>query len=371
MTVRKIIKRLHLYIALALCLPLVLQGLSGSILVVERKLSEPQLLSDYSSVRPISAIISAAKKEVPEGFEPGIIRFAEVSEIRFSKKTEQKNETLAVKINPTSLEIISVKNPQTGLLYQIQKFHTNLLIQGPQGTNIGRKIIGYYGLVMLFMIISGIIIWWPKKGNLQRAVTFKFSSSGKKFHRDLHGAIGFWMALLMLASIFAGVYLAFPKQTRGFISAFFATENFTPANEIKVEPTHGEAMPLAAVIDLAKAAVAPEEKFISIFIPNKSDQPYRLNFAPKNYQNGAPTITIFVDQYQQKIIEKRDPKTFKLGEKIISWQHAIHVGEGFTTIYTFIIFIVGFLPLLFSITGIALWLIKKSNKAKRYANPTG
>ena len=32
---------------------------------------------------------------------------------------------------------------------------------------------------------------------------------------------------------------------------------------------------------------------------------------------------------KKEIIEKRDPKTFSIGEKIIVWQHAFHAGEGF------------------------------------------
>ena len=92
------------------------------------------------------------------------------------------------------------------------------------------------------MAISGLILWWPKKGNLRRAITFKFSSAGKKFHRDLHSSIGFWTAILLLITSFSGIYLAFPQGTGNFITAIFSGQNFVAANKIKVSATKTQSL---------------------------------------------------------------------------------------------------------------------------------
>jgi uncharacterized iron-regulated membrane protein len=55
---------------------------------------------------------------------------------------------------------------------------------------------------MLFMALSGLFLWWPKKAFLKCALTFKFADKGKKFHRDLQGAAGFWL----MAAVACGKY---------------------------------------------------------------------------------------------------------------------------------------------------------------------
>lgn len=357
MTTKKFIKKLHLYLALVLCLPLVLQGLSGSILVIDEFFSHSAKISPISKNYNIETIINVAQKQVPEGFIANVIKFDEVFTIRFSKKIAEKNSILEVKIDPNTLEVLQIEDLQKTPLNFIKKFHTNLLIQG----DIGRNIIGVYGLVMLFMAISGLILWWPKKGNLKRAITFKFESSGKKFHRDLHGAVGFWASIFILISSFAGVYLAFPQGTGKFITTFFAAENLIPANKVTVDSVKGRYLTIDEAFKLAREEF-PDNRVISLVIPNKAIQPYRINFAPNDYEYGQPAIMVFIDPWKGKIIEKRDPTISLAGDKIMAWQHALHTGTGLGLTWQIIIFFLGFLPLLFSVTGIWLWLIKRQSK---------
>ncbi len=367
---RKILKKIHLYLALILCFPLVLQGLIGATLVFQKEISEILLRQNHlfaeGEIQSPSRLIELAQKEIPEGFAATLVKIPTEKKspavIRFTKNGEKKSMLEAL-IDPVSGELLRIKNSETDFFRLIKKFHTSLFISG----EIGKTIVGNFGLVILFMCLSGVVLWWPRKGNLKRAVTFKFSSKGIKFYRELHGAFGFWfLPPLMLAS-FAGVYLTFTPATSAVILSIFSGRDLrATAAEFKVEPQKN-ALTLDSVVSLASSAVEPEEKLLLINIPAKPSQPYRVNFAPKNYQEGEPSIAVFVDQFQQKIIEKRDPNFYLVGEKIIAWQHALHAGEGFGIVWKITVFLVGFLPLFFSITGIAFWLKKKKEKAARLA----
>ena len=368
---RKILKKIHLYLALVLCFPLILQGLSGAILVFDHEISRRFSFSDHEfssqNIRPIDEIISAAKDKTPEGFKANFIKIDDAATVRFSKKVDEKNVNLEVALDPASLEILLVRNPQDNPLNTIKRFHTNLLIQGP----LGRNFIGYYGFTMLFMAISGLVIWFPKKGMrskemFRRILTFKLSSTGKKLYRDLHASIGAWASIFILISSFSGVYLAFPQGTGNFIATIFHGKNFAAANSIKAEPLVAdlkvEALKIDDAIEIAKNALGQDLEFVSSGIPTKPDQPFRINFAEKNHQDGAPFTTAFIDPWSKKIIEKREPNNYSLSESIISWQSPLHEGRGLGLIWSVIVFLVGFLPLFFSITGIAMWWLKKGKK---------
>lgn len=264
---KKILKKLHLYFALILCLPLVLQGLTGSVLAFQKEISEFLLRQNHVFLegenQSQEQLIAAAQSFVPEGFVVNAVRFSPQKKssvaVRFVKEGERK-QIVEVLLDPVSGEVLKVKNFDTDFFRVIKKFHASLLLKG----DLGKNIVGFFGAVLLFMALSGMVLWWPKQGNLKRAVTFKFSSTGKKFHRDLHSATGFWTLILLLSSSVTGIFLIF----------------------------------------------------------------------------------------------------FKTKESSKLW-HAIHEGSVFALCGEALIFVTGFLPLLFAVTGILLWLTKKRERAAR------
>jgi len=348
---RKLIKKLHLYAALILCLPLIIQGLSGATLVFQHELSAKKYVLAEGEKKPLSEIISAAKVQMEDGFKLNSIRFDEAATLRFSKRDEGRPMMKEVVIDPVSLQVLEIKDSQNDIFRLIKKFHASLLIEGETGKNI----VAVYGFVLLFMTISGIILWWPKAGNLKRALTFKWSSEGKKFHRDIHAAFGFWFSILLLITSFSGIYLVYPKGTSAFIASIF------PARDLRETPKANPSDNEPITIDEA-LALSGEENLVSVMIPGKPDQPYRFNFAPQNYRTGQPQVIVFVDQYEKRILEIRDPQKYSLGETITIWLHSLHEGQGLGLVYQIAIFCVGFLPLLFSITGITLWYLKRKSK---------
>lgn len=368
---KKLIKKLHLYLALILCIPLVIQGLTGAILVFQKNISEHYLKKEHNfvegEIRDSGLIIEAAQKAVPEDFSASFVRLPveEMSPatVRFTKSGEKKL-MLEVIIDPVSLQVVKVQNPEDDILRLIKKFHASLLIPG----DAGKTTVGIFGFVLLFMAISGLILWWPKHFKFKRSLTFKFSTKGRKFYRDMHNAVGFWTSALLLITSFTGIYLTFTPATTRFILAIFPGENLRSiASEIRVRPDEN-ALDFESVLSLADSAMSRGEELISVSIPNKKDLPYRLNFSPRNYQDGEPLIAVFLDQFQQEVVVKHHPNSFSLGEKIIAWQHALHAGEGLGILWKLSVFLTGFLPLLFAITGITMWWKKKKEKAERSAH---
>ncbi len=211
---RKILKKLHLYLALFLCIPLVLQGLSGSILSFRAEISNAILHNKYQlaegEINSEENIINAAKNVAETNLIPAAFKMpkqGDFAKVRFVKEGEKK-PVLEVILDPISLQIFETNNPKNNFFRLVKKFHEDLFIEG----KIGKNIVGIYGIVMLFMCFSGLVIWWPKAGMLKRALTFKFADTGKKFHRDLHGAVGFWLLIPFTAVCVTGIYLIYFKS---------------------------------------------------------------------------------------------------------------------------------------------------------------
>jgi len=210
---RKILKKLHLYLALVLFIPLVLQGLTGSAMAFRGEISNAILNYKYDLTAGETAaeedIIAAAQNVVDPELNPAPFKMPEqkgtFAKVRFNKKGERK-PIAEVIIDPVSLDILEVNDPSKNIFRILKKFHEDLFL-----SEIGKNAVGIFGIVMLFMCVSGLVIWWPKHGMLKRALTFKFSDTGKKFYRDLHGAFGFWFLIPLTAVSVTGIYMIYFK----------------------------------------------------------------------------------------------------------------------------------------------------------------
>jgi uncharacterized iron-regulated membrane protein len=217
---------------------------------------------------------------------------------------------------------------------------------------------------MLFMAISGVVLWWPRTiHRLKASFTIKLKGNKFRINRDTHGAIGIWGLLVFVIVSFSGVYLAFPKAMSSGITAVFPGRDIKD-NSIKVaEIKSAKPINIDKAISIALSA-HPDLKVISANLSTKPDQPYRINLAQHDYEDRQPLTTLFINPWNSEIIETRNPELYTTGETIIAWQLSLHSGDGIGAPWKVLIFLNGFLPLMFTITGITMWLIKrKARKA--------
>jgi len=259
----------------------------------------------------------------------------------------------------------AVKNePQAGggggFMRLMHDMHGRMLIAGPSG----RSFVGWLGVFMTFLGLSGIVLWWPRPNQWRSAFTFRFGRMGLKFNRDLHGAVGIWGLIVFLIVSFSGVYIAFPQTLN---DAFGAGKVVREArgfqgSPVKVAPIEGETpIEIDEAVALARADV-PDGLVRSVQMPAAPDQPYRVLFSRPGDGNTAPRITAFVDPWAKRVAEVRDPKSYSAADAFLTWQRPLHTGLGLGWIWWSLVFLSGFLPLIFAISGFCMWFIKRRNK---------
>src|SRR6185437_4208055 len=80
----------------------------------------------------------------------------------------------------------------------------------------------------------------------------------------------------------------------------------------------------------------------------------------------APIIA-FVDPWQRRVIELRDPSGYSPAERLVASMHAIHEGSAFGWGWRALVFLSGLLSALFATSGIWMWLLKRRLRQHRRA----
>ena len=360
---RSLLHWIHLCIGGLLSVPLFVLGLTGAVLVFEHELDDwldpPPHAAAAGPARPADDILAAARTAAPRGASPVFFIPAAAggaAEVRFRAPAAGM---VRVFVDPASLAVLAARPSDRGFVRQIAQLHSNLLTRDRGG----RQAVGWLGVAMLALGASGLVLWWPRGGGWRAAFRLERRARGAALLRELHRTAGFWgLAVLMVVS-FSGVFLAFPQTVGDVIRAVLPGRDVRSFAGPPATPLPGaQPLGLEPAIALARAA-APDAELRSVGLPQRPDQPLRVSLAPPGTASGpVPQVTVFVDPWARRIVERRDPQTYTAGETVVAWQRALHAGEGLGGLWRALVFVTGLLPMFFTVTGVAMWALKRRRR---------
>jgi uncharacterized iron-regulated membrane protein len=250
---------------------------------------------------------------------------------------------LQVFIDPVSGEVLGTrKSVLPPILTFAHQLHGNFLMS----RETGRPIVGWLGLAMCILGLSGLVLWWPKRGQWKYAFIVRRTAKGLRFHRELHAATGIWIFIVFMAVSVSGVVIAWP-QTTGM-----NPPGFNPRTLPTVEPTEGRRLGATEAIIAARTAV-PDLTPRSVTLPARPDQPISVSYLA----HGAVNATVLVDPYRGTVLAVRDQSS-----RFMAWMRPVHDASNLGPVWRFLVFLSGLVPALFVVTGIIMWAKKRKRR---------
>jgi len=371
-SMRRVLATAHLCIGLVLGIPLVLLGLSGSVLVFEDQLHDwfdaPPPAMAVGELRAMADVLDAARRAAPTNAAPTLVLLPERPDrpvvVRFAAPGAGAGPGgIAVPVDPVSLQTFGPERPNEHWLRQVFNLHAQLFVSGRDG----RWLVGWFGIAMVVLGFSGMVMWWPRRKPLVSALRIDRGKRGAPLLRNIHGTIGLWMWCVFMAVSGSSLYLAYPETVGEAVRAVLPGRDLRLVAAPRVTAT-ATPVSLDKAIAAAHAAV-PDGSPRMIALPQRADQPFRINFAPPGHASGTPMIGVFVDPRSARVLEIRDPRQFTAGETVLAWQHAVHAGDGFGWPWRALVFVSGLLPTLFVGTGAAHWILRRRGRNRARPGP--
>jgi uncharacterized iron-regulated membrane protein len=361
---RRVLRQIHLWIALVLCLPLVVLGVTGSILVFRSELGNllappPRLSAATGRPHSVAEIIAAVQARIDKEFTPFHYEAPNAPEqpatLRFVALggAAKGSRVIDVLVDPVSLDFVTWHyDAFPGFLGVIVRLHGNLLMG-----RAGRVYVGWLGVAQLALGISGLVLWWPGRHRWRAAFLVKRGARGLRLYRDLHGAIGIWTFFVFITVSFSGLYLVFPQTVSAVVTKLVPSRNAdSPAPIVTGEGTQRIDPDRAIAIALSTTSGA---RLLSIGLPLRPQQPYRVSLAHPGDGRGAPEMVALINPWSAELIELVDPARFAPAQIVLAWQRMVHFGQGLGWVWRILVCLSGLLPAIFAYTGIVMWLIKR------------
>ncbi|MGZ3871900.1 MAG: PepSY-associated TM helix domain-containing protein [Mucilaginibacter sp.] len=126
-------------------------------------------------------------------------------------------------INPYTGQITHTENPANNFFIIVEYIHLYLLLP----PKVGALIVGTSVLLFVLIMITGIVLWWPKrKSDRKRSFTIKWKGRWRRVNYDLHNVLGFYATSIAIILAITGLSIAFSWVTKGLYNAANLGKNY-------------------------------------------------------------------------------------------------------------------------------------------------
>ncbi|MFH7764805.1 PepSY domain-containing protein [Acinetobacter sp. BSP-28] len=408
---KKIFFQIHWFLGITAGLILSIMGITGAIYSYEQpiqkwlspdsytvqvenrdKLTPAELYQHFQKTDPEMKINSITVAKDPTAS----------SSINIVKEGARKGYNMM--INPYTAEVLPEIKGQKFFKF-IEQLHRNLTI-GP----VGKQITGASTLMLIFFVLSGLYLRWPKKHSFKQWFMIKPQLKGRNFLWDLHAVVGTWVVIFFLIIACTGLTWSYGWWRSGLYTVMGveqpknkaedqakggegranregsgeAMRNAATANPEKAGPAndHGQTaehqrgekpeknglnpeqinLALSQSWNGFNAQVGRDYSSITLNVPKKANGELEISFVDAIPQHERARNKATFD-YKTSTIKKMDLyEDQKLNEKIMSSMLPVHRGSFFGPVYQFLAMLAALSMPLFFVTGWMLYLKRRKQK---------
>ncbi|SDL51627.1 PepSY-associated TM helix domain-containing protein [Chryseobacterium taihuense] len=272
-------------------------------------------------------------------------------------------------VNPYTGDVLRVYDEKNGFFQIVKMIHWSFLLK----QDWGKYVVGIPVIIFIIMLISGIILWWPKN-RAARKQRFSFNwknvKSWKRKNYDLHNVVGFYTSVFGLIFAVTGLFYAF------FVVQTMIYVVFSGGNTVYPDFSHittKAPIEMRNETTLDKVMATVEQKYpdsygysIDLGHPHMDDHEHP-NFSVfvkhLSYSYHKNSSLIF-DENSGELLHTHDHDDKNLGEKAIAANYDVHVGSILGLPTKIIAFIVSLMCASLPVTGFLIWWGRRKKQKK-------
>lgn len=384
---KKAFRKIHLWLSVPFGLIITVICLSGAALVFEDEVTELCRRDLYyvekvsGAPLPVEYLIEKVAGTLPDSVAVTGVSISSDAE-RAYQVNLSKPRRASVYVDQYTGEVKG-RHERAPFFLTMFKLHRWLLdgMKPDGGIFWGKMIVGGSTLMFVFVLISGIVIWWPRtKKALKNSLKIAVGKGRRRFWYDLHVAGGMYALVLLLAMALTGLTWSFSWYRTGFYKVF-GVEMKQRAGHGAPQTVHGTPQTVHGTPQTAHGGKSGRNSSEEGRGNREHTSPYacwqqvyeelkarNAGYKQITVSNGSASVSFerfgnqrAADRYafnpqDGEITEVTLYKDTDASGKMRGWIYSVHVGSWggiFTRILTFIAALLGgTLPL----TGYYLWL---------------
>ena len=369
MTFKKVILFIHRWLGFISGLVVFIVSITGCIFCFQDEIQDA--LFDYRTVtiqsKPYvapSILKETALKLHPKATASYIYYYGKDRPAAVLVSTK-KDDYEYVYLNPYKGNITHVEAIGSNFFTIVETIHLYLLLP----PKIGQYIVGISVIIFLVLMVTGIILWWPKrKSDRKRSFGIKWNGRWRRVNYDLHNVLGFYATAIAIILAITGLSIAFDWIDTGIYKAANLGKAY-PSEKIKTKSDSLRKTTLAnqPIIDKAfftAQAQLPQAEMFLIYDDAANAGTINITAYKKSLHYGNSDY-FFFDKYTGKLLKYLPNSAKSLGLKINDLNYDIHVGQALGLTGKIIAFLASLICASLPVTGFVIWWGKRNKTGKR------
>ena len=238
----------------------------------------------------------------------------------------------------------------------------------------GGAILGVLGLLMLFLGISGIILWWPTFARFSHGFRLRMKKGRYARDLDLHNVIGIVSIPFLLTWGITGAAFELPVVEKAWLAMTGGTAPdeaqfaFTPRQTATDAPT----LSISDATSIAHEHVDGRTSYLTVPTPEADYYAVSMagDYAPYGHRAFySGDITVYVNSHDRDDVKVVDashgqPLANTFYDKVFEPAHFGWLVSGWWRVVWFAL---GMTPLILMITGLSTWSFKRGVAKRRKA----
>ncbi len=341
---RTIVFWTHLVTGVLVAIVVLLMSVTGVALTYQRQLTE-LANRDYRSdaaaqgARPldVAALLAAVRTHNP-GFQPSSLTLRADSA---EPAVLGQGRRARLHVDRYSGEVLGDGAGRTSAFLQTMMEWHRWLGRGGEGRQLGKAITGACNLAFLFLVLSGIFLWWPRNWSprsVRNVVWFRRGLQGKARDFNWHNVIGLWLWIPLVVVVASGVVISYgwagdlvyrvvgeePSRRGGRGPGAHGPGETGPGpREVSAEEVGRSIDELIAIA----AADTPDWQTLTVDLPGPARGPVSVSI--DRSPGGQPTkrLDLEIDRVTGDIVARRGHGDLSPGQRLRGWLRFAHTGE--------------------------------------------
>ena len=342
----------HRWLALVAGLFVLSQGLSGTVIAfryeLNRTLHPGAMTVAPSPTQPkLAAIIKSAQKSMP-GFKAARIDYPRVADDAYIVRMTAKDGTAAIATVDQTGHVTRAGTLWSWPVEAAYAMHESLM-----SGEVGERAIGFIGLAVIILAISGLLYWWPAaRFGRMLANTVKPKLAKGRVTRELHRAVGILYALYLIMMATIGLTMAWSPWTQPLIGAVL------PFSVQRPKPPEACAKPAKIdVVVAAATAMRPGQAIKSVRFQAKG-RIVAVYFQSHVTWPPRATDHAWVSACDAAVLSVDDKAHNGPGDKLFDWLLPIHSGEWLGLFGRLLSWSAALALVMMGVSGTVLWIVR-------------
>ena len=266
----------------------------------------------------------------------------------------------SVFLDPHTGQVTGFRDYKYDFFSIVKYIHWSLLLNTPYG----QPIVAWSTVIFVILLVTGLILWWPKKWTKSmrdRNFKIKWKASFRRVNYDLHNVPGFYSLIPALLIAATGLLFVWPPPTP---QPPITRSTPPPVTRPTAAPITG--CPLDQALHTSLDSLPLAARFGLLPAVGKESPIYVYAYRDKETYYGYDVLQF--DQYSGRMLSHFQNKKKTRMQRLVEMNYDLHVGAIAGLTGKIIAFIASLICASLPVTGFLVWYLKRRKPLRPKAN---